>query len=220
VAAIDKLQKDFEAFESFLISKGGKLFYEIHPEIQRSVDSSARRDTQEASNSYGFEVYFKFFAPDMSSYRHEGCEALFESAWNEDLQAIKTMTLARWGSRRRSHAIINRSKSYQLHVTVCSRCFRGHLNVAKADLEIARAQYDLEKRGSSSYRVFLGNGHSGDDDDEDCSDDEVPMSTGDKNGHHLHVQRRLIHRRVRIYHPASGNFPSTNLRQQSKSWRS
>lgn len=182
--AIGQLIKDFEALEATILSKGGKTFGELYPEIASRFNPRRWHHTAPKD----FEISFKFCAPDLSDYRQQGYERLFEAAWNGDLVAVKRMTLARWGpSEDRMPLQIATTDANSISPFAIA-VFRGHLDLAKIILEIALAQYEPEEKPNVSYRVSLFESHASEDTDDSGNEDEMESS----NTYKVRVRSELV----------------------------
>ncbi|KOC16985.1 ankyrin repeat protein [Aspergillus flavus AF70] len=153
---IRDLVEQFEKLETVLSEKGAKTFKELFPDLQQPDDedesSSPNRDCDDP-----FELEFTFNISDLTDEKKDGYIKLFEAAWNGDLDTIRSLTLAMWGEG-------NEQPPLQIAITDSNRLspfsiasLRGHLDVAKAILEIVQAQYKKEE-------------HSGHERFEMCSD--------------------------------------------------
>jgi hypothetical protein len=104
----------------------------------------------------------------LTSYR-------FEAAWSGDIGTIKSLTLGFWGpDNDRIPLQITTEDTHQL-TPFAIAVLRGHLDVAKAIMEIARAQYQpKETKGQKRFRM-----RSVDDDDYDSDGNSIADSEED-----------------------------------------
>ncbi|PGH19662.1 hypothetical protein AJ80_03817 [Polytolypa hystricis UAMH7299] len=153
---IDKLHKDLEAVRDILKEKGAKTFAELHPTLALVPPHD---------EPFSFEIGFKFSSHYQSETARDGYLRLFQAAWENDVETIKSLTLAPWDP----------SEHVPLHVAVWDEnsftpfsiaIYRGHVETAKLILEIADAQY---KPTPQMKRVHA------DIDDSDVSDDDSSM---------------------------------------------
>lgn len=187
---IERLRSDFEALEATIVFKGGKTFAELHPDISSPDNSATFRRKQLVTTPKEFEIKFTFHYPDLQSYRQEGYEALFEAAWAGDLNTIKTLTLARWGPDQDRMPLQIAVTDGDNMSTFALAVYRGHMDVAKAILEIAMAQYAPGKRPNTSYRVSLGS--NDEDEDDDDTDEEVSSAGDDEDGYKVGIRSHLV----------------------------
>ncbi|KAI3401594.1 hypothetical protein diail_10195, partial [Diaporthe ilicicola] len=100
----------------------------------------------------------------------------FEAAWSGDLDKIKALTLVSWDSQ-------NNEPPLQIAVTDRSNnpfslaYMRGHLDVAKAILDIAQAQYVPEEKRATRYRMQTSEEDDAEDAD-DLTDEDEPRIYG------------------------------------------
>ncbi|KAE8369865.1 ankyrin repeat-containing domain protein [Aspergillus caelatus] len=163
--AIRDLVEQFEKLETALSEKGAKTFKELFPDFKAPDDedgsSSPNRDCDDP-----FELEFTFNISDLTDEKKDGYIKLFEAAWRGDLDTIKSLTLAMWGEG-------NQQPPLRMAITDSNRlspfsiaALRGHLDVAKAILDIVQAQYK-EEEPSGHERFEIGS---------DCSDEDMQDS--------------------------------------------
>ncbi|ROV99873.1 hypothetical protein VMCG_06284 [Cytospora schulzeri] len=172
---IDAAIATFEEVERTIVERGGKTFAELHPDFANRDTDNGRNRYQPSIESPEFSYEFDFYpASDITTQkRKEKYIELFEAAWSGDLDKIKSLTLVSWDPENNEpplHVSLGDSKD-----TLFSLAYkRGHLNVAKAILEIAQAQYAPEEKPLARYRMQTDE-ETEDSDVDDGGDDDEPM---------------------------------------------
>ncbi|KAH8799706.1 hypothetical protein F5884DRAFT_114530 [Xylogone sp. PMI_703] len=166
--AILKLREQLESLEEFLLSAGAKTFKELHPDKivppgNPPYGSSRLLPTANApAQVWAGVTQSTFQIPAMTVEKFKGYSKLFEAAWNNDLETIKSLTLAQWmpepfeGLRSSFWGLVpaaagaeqtleppleiairdgNNFSPYSIAV------LRGHYDLAKKIVEIAWTQY-------------------------------------------------------------------------------
>lgn len=176
-AAIDEAVSKFEEIKQLIISSGGKTFTELHPTSgdSRMPQQSSWQPIQEA---LGFWYSFQCFgASDITEKRRDKYIELFEAAWSGDLEKIKALTLVSWDPENNEPplqiAVNDRSNS-----PFSLAYMRGHLDVAKAILEIAQAQYVPKEKPVTRYRMQSSEDEDEEDSDASMDDDDEPRIFG------------------------------------------
>jgi ankyrin repeat protein len=160
------LISEFEALETHLLNNGAKKFAELHPGIGTSNAATSRnryRYTPTARKP--FEVQFSFNVPGAPEKDTPPYLQLFQAAWEGDLATIRNLTMQPRdsGSRSLKITVSDQFQSSPFFIAIV----RGHMEVAKAILEIAQIQY-LPKTQDLSYTLADDNASE----DSDGSDDE------------------------------------------------
>ncbi|KAH6682113.1 hypothetical protein F5X68DRAFT_233828 [Plectosphaerella plurivora] len=179
-AAINEIIEGFEKLEKAVLDKGGKSFYEIHPEINKpdrrydnntvdSVDSNV----EEAAPVYHFDIVFKNVT-DVTHIRKPAYLKLFEAAWSGDLKTIESLTLAAWGEKQEEPPLKMDVQDMNANSPFSLAFLRGHHDVAKAIIEIVKAQYSPVEKADERFKMEAGRDEDDDEsyDSEDDSDDE------------------------------------------------
>jgi ankyrin repeat protein len=168
-AAIAKLIQELEKAEDALIAAGAKTFAELHPEIPKCQERQGYQYTPHEPTPYKTEI--NFMIPDLNDTKHERYAKLFEAAWNNDLETVKSMTLAPWSSAE------GQPLSPPLKVAVLDgngfspfsiATLRGHYGLAKKIVEICATQYHKDDGLSTRQRWNMRTEAS----DDEYSDDE------------------------------------------------
>lgn len=176
-AAIDAAIAKLGEIRETLVASGGKTFVKLHPDrgqSRRQLHNMWQPPKEVLEFSYDFQF---FGVSDVTEKRREKYIELFEAAWSGDLDKIKALTLVSWDPENNEPplqiAVNDRSNS-----PFSLAYMRGHLDVAKAILEIAQAQYVPEEKPMTRYRMHAS--EEEDEEDEDCStsDDDEPRIYG------------------------------------------
>jgi hypothetical protein len=171
--AISKMIKELESAEKTLIEAGGKTFAEIYPDIPQPEES--KQQVYPEPKPAFYETKLRFRVPDLNDTKKEGYIKLFEAAWNNDLETIKSLTLGKWSSED------NMPLNSPLKIAVQDgngfspfsiAVLRGHRKLARTIVEICATQYHKDD-GLSAKQRFRTTSDSDDDDDED-SENEHP----------------------------------------------
>lgn len=164
-SAAKSLLAEFEALESHLVERGAKRFVEIHPDIKLQENQSHQYHNREPEppKPWGPRITFKL--PDLTDERRDGYLKLFEACWEGNMTTVKELTLAVWDNKQSPLKIAVQDFSGFSPFSIA--ILRRHVDIARAVLEIAHAQYaPTETPGHMKHTV-----HSKDDDD-DMSDED------------------------------------------------
>lgn len=143
--AITKLIGELEKTEEALIRVGAKRFYEMHPEVPKNL-SGNNRYRYTPPEPLPYETAIQFVTPDLNEVKRQGYISLFEAAWNNDLEKIKSLTLAPWPSpplplQTPLKVAIRDLKGFSpFSIAV----LRGHYELAKKIVEICITQYHTD----------------------------------------------------------------------------
>lgn len=175
-AAVDGAVSKLEEIKQVLVSSGGKTFDELYPNRNHSRRHEINR-WQPPKENFEFSYDFQFFGvPDVTEKRRAKYIELFEAAWTGDLDRIKALTLVSWDPENNEPplqvAVNDRSNS-----PFSLAYMRGHLDVAKAILEIAQAQYVAEETPVTRFRMQTSE-EDEEDEDESSNDDDEPRIYG------------------------------------------
>lgn len=99
-----------------------------------------------------------------------------EAAWAGDLEKIKQLSLQAWGPEQHQAPLKIAVSDNKGNTPFSIAVLRGHYDVAKALLEIVKAQWSPPKKDKVRFRM-----DTGDDDDEEYSEDSDD-SDGSQNG--------------------------------------
>ncbi|EWY93871.1 hypothetical protein FOYG_06841 [Fusarium oxysporum NRRL 32931] len=186
--AIKELSAGFKALEEELISRGGKTFDELHPDIKTNLrnnaSSTSSRIKDEKKAIKPFEFHFSFNNDrDMTEKRRDGYIELMEAAWAGDIEKVKELSLQAWGAEK-DQPPLKIAVSDNMGNTPFSVAFlRGHHDLARALLEIVKAQWSPPKKDKVRFRMEAGNEdeeYESDSDDSDNSSENEPRIVSEK----------------------------------------
>ncbi|KAI0394719.1 ankyrin repeat protein [Xylariaceae sp. FL0594] len=166
-AAIADLITQLEKVEKALLERSAKTFAELHPNFKSDKQSNwdGGKDDELPSAEYKKEFGFTGLK-DLTEERKAAYIELFEAAWADDLEKIKSLTLAPWGPEGNQPPLAIAVSDMNQNSPFSLAFLKGHFNTAKAILEIAQAQWSPAEEEKARFRLTNG----GDDDDEnDCS---------------------------------------------------
>ncbi|KAI9646276.1 hypothetical protein NHQ30_005717 [Ciborinia camelliae] len=164
--AIQEAIQDLEQAEQVLIAAGAKSFTELYPDTRspRKHQNDSRDHDHTQLWTPRYETNFTFQVPDLNAGKIHGYFKLFEAAWNNDLDAIKSLTLSPWEHESVKYA--------PLKIAVCDQnqfmpfsiaVLRGHYDLARRIIEICLAQYhntDVEDSKKGRHRWGITSGGS------------------------------------------------------------
>lgn len=176
-AAIDAAIAELEEIKKVLVSSGGKRFARLHPDRDQSHRQLHNR-WQPPKEILEFSHNFYFYGvSDVTEKRREKYIELFEAAWSGDLDKIKALTLVSWDPENNEPPLQIAVKDWS-NSPFSLAYTRGHLDVAKAILEIAQAQYVPEEKPMTRYRMQTGEEEDDEDEDDSMSVDDEPRIHG------------------------------------------
>ncbi|THV45654.1 hypothetical protein BGAL_0464g00050 [Botrytis galanthina] len=172
--AVKEAIRDLEQAEKLLIAAGAKSFTDLYPDIPESPkpqDSSWHHDRRHKVAPEPYKTRFTFNVPDLNDGKRQGYFMLFEAAWNNDLDAIKSLTLHPWKHDNVEYpplriAVRDGNEFMPFSIAV----LRGHYDLARRIVEICLAQYhnaddEDDKKGRQRWGIMTS-----DDDDDDSGD--------------------------------------------------
>ena len=173
-AAIDKLTTELEQLEASLLAAGAKTFKELYPEIPEPQQNSHNNNPYKQPGPAPYTTdLFKFQVPDLNQVKKTGYLKIFGAAWNDDLETLKSLTLAPWEHQAGEPlaaplqiAVQDGNGFSPFSIAV----FRGHYKLAHQIIGIASAQLDITDESRSHQRWTLNSGDS--DDDSDGNEDD------------------------------------------------
>ncbi|TPX15381.1 uncharacterized protein E0L32_004361 [Thyridium curvatum] len=160
--AIAEAIADLEKIEKMILEKGGKHYDDLYPDFKNKKAASSTTDSDKTTTHYNFKVTFSG-AIDVTEARRLAYIELFEAAWRGDLGKIKELTLGAWGVDDSEPPLKIAVKDNKNNNPFSLAFLRGHYDVARAILEIAKAQYVPEDEKKERFRLKRN-------DDYDCSD--------------------------------------------------
>ncbi|KAK5014320.1 hypothetical protein LTR39_003212, partial [Cryomyces antarcticus] len=117
---------------------------------------TAREALRGAKEPKPFEVEFSFGIPNLTDARRDAYLALYEAAWTGDLEGVKDFTLAIWGPSNDESPLKIAVQDSGSQSPYSIAIIRGHLDLAKAILEIAQAQYAPQEAGKEVFNMRSG----------------------------------------------------------------
>ncbi|KAL1998839.1 hypothetical protein VTN02DRAFT_5497 [Thermoascus thermophilus] len=151
-AAVEALRRDFEELEAALRAKQAKTFVELFPEAVEPREQQPYR--HHPWKPKPFRISHTFRVPDLTEVRREGYMELFEAAWRGDLTTIKSLTLSMWGPDKDQTPLQMSVRDQGSFSPFAVAVLRGHLDVARAILDIVRIQYrPKEPKGRARYNM-------------------------------------------------------------------
>lgn len=170
--AVAKLTIEFEKAEELLIKMGGKTFREMYPESAKL--SRRLSHTCEPPAAVPYDTSLTFTVPELNDIKRAGYIRLFNAAWENDLEAIKSLTLGPWQSDDPSAqaplqvAVTDGNGFSPFSIAV----LRGHRELARKIIEICMTQYHKDDGVCSRHRWTTRKTRSDDDDMSVDYDDE------------------------------------------------
>ncbi|KAF7930900.1 hypothetical protein EAE99_004150 [Botrytis elliptica] len=173
--AVKEAIKDLEQAEKLLIEAGAKSFTDLYPDIPQPPNrkgSSWRHDHRHKVAPEPYKTHFTFHVPDLNDGKRQGYFMLFEAAWNNDLEAIKNLTLQPWKHDNVEYpplriAVRDGNEFMPFSIAV----LRGNYDLARRIVEICLAQYhnaddEDDKKGRQRWGIMTSDDDDDDDDDE------------------------------------------------------
>lgn len=177
--AIAKLVQELEHTEKVLIDAGAKSFVELHPQVPKHQAQNRYGNTYTPPPVPPYETNITFRTADLNNNTRQGYIDMFEAAWVNDLEKIKSLTLAPWETRKTGRqaplkiGIEDRNGFTPFSIAV----LRGHYDLAKKIVEICAAQYHKEDGLNSRKRWTLktssDNGYDEEDSDYDSDNHQA-----------------------------------------------
>jgi ankyrin repeat protein len=165
---VKSLLAELEVLEADIQARGGKTFTELHPDLK--LQEHVQRDHNRKQKSpEPWTPTLAFQLPDVTEERKVGYLRLFEACWHGDLTTIKGLTLAIWDQNQRPLQIAVRDYNQLSPFSIA--VMRNHFDVARAILEIARAQYAPEEDSRTSKHSLQPMDQDQDQDDVSETDD-------------------------------------------------
>lgn len=197
--AISKLIQELEHAEQALIDAGAKTFEEMHPDIPKYQGNSHYRHDYTPVDPPPYNTNISFRTPDLNEIKRHGYISLFEAAWTNDLEKIKSLTLAQWESSPSvmqtplKVAIEDQNGFSPFSIAV----LHGNYELARKIVEICATQYHKDDGISSRKRWTMRTGS-----DDGYSEDD---SEYDGDGYEVHEHLPIFSELV------SDNFTIDNL---------
>lgn len=153
--ALKQLIKGFKEVEAEIVRRGGKTFKELYPDIKCTEYDRNFPHGRYRPELHPFELKFDFRRGDLTPAKREQYCELFQAAWDGDLATIKKLTLAPLGPDQKQPplqiATMDSNNASPFSIAI----LRGHVDIAKAILEIAKAQYEPEEENELAKRYSI-----------------------------------------------------------------
>jgi ankyrin repeat protein len=174
-AAIDKLTRELQQLEASLIAAGAKTFKQLYPNIPEPQENRNNNNRYEQPKPTPYATELSFQVPDLNPIKKKGYVRLFEAAWNDDLETLKSLTLVPWEHEAGKPlatplqiAVKDGSGFSPFSIAV----LRGHEDLASKIIGIASAQLGDGDERKPRQRWTLNPGDSNaegysDEDDDD-----------------------------------------------------
>ncbi|KAG0652383.1 Ankyrin-3 [Hyphodiscus hymeniophilus] len=170
---IMKLIQELESTEEALLAAGAKTFAQLHPGLPERQDRTFhKRDVPHDPWRYATRLIFQ--VPDLNDTKRVGYHILFEAAWCNDFDTIKSLTLAPW----EPPSTDIKAQVPPLKIAVRDgngfspfsiAVLRGHQDLARKIIDICITQYHKEDGLTSRQRWNI---LPSDSDDEESDDGE------------------------------------------------
>jgi len=93
--AVKRLIQELESAENALLAAGAKTFADLHPN-QPKQQQNTFNNQYNPNDPLPYETKLTFQVPDLNDTKRLGYHVLFEAAWSNDIDTIKSLTLASW----------------------------------------------------------------------------------------------------------------------------
>ena len=202
---IKQLIKGFKEAEADVVRSGGKTFKELHPDIncRSNQDRNQYNHRHFRRQPIKFEVCFNFSQGYLTPEKRAVYCRLFQAAWDGDLAMIKKLTLMPLSEDKSQPPLQIATHDDRGMSPFSIAVLRGHLNIAKAILEIARAQYEPEGEVKRERYSIVNHQELS-----DYSDDDGSVASDD-NG--IQVYREIVDDQFTIE-----NIGEVSLKVQSR----
>ncbi|KAF3909580.1 hypothetical protein AA313_de0205684 [Arthrobotrys entomopaga] len=188
------LEKRYTKLEKWMISKGGKSYKEVQPEIWKkmmkthpnpevaefSEEDEAEEEPEQKPNGEEdtFKIKFTFKDANRDEKVASAYQELFKAVWNGDEEAVKKYTTTAWDENKTPLLITTKN---QLEYTLFAiAAYRKHstefLNLI---LSIATAQQHQEEVQEKRYNPYYENSEEYDEDYESDEDAELRVEEVD-----------------------------------------
>ena len=195
--AITKLIQEFESAEKALFAAGAKTFIELHPDLPRQPENNYQNHYK-PMEPLPYETRLSFQVPDLNENKRIGYHILFEAAWNNDIDTIKSLSLAPWESPTSDGTFVGstelKTQIPPLKIAVKDgngfspfsiAVLRGHRDLARKIIDICITQYHKDDGLTSRQRWNM---LSSDSDNEESGDGRSPS-------YFLGISQRQVHGR-------------------------
>ncbi|KAL0936521.1 ankyrin repeat protein [Colletotrichum truncatum] len=171
LAAIKEVIAALEEVEKSILSKGGKTFQELYPDIKPPENYSRSTTPPEEKKPVPYEHIISFRGvTDVTETSKAAYLDLFEAAWTGNIDKIKALTLQAWGKDQDEPPLKIAVSDHTDNTPFSLAFLRGHFEVALAILEIVMAQYSPEEKETTRYKLDTG---GSDEEDEDSYESDA-----------------------------------------------
>ncbi|RMZ85696.1 hypothetical protein DV736_g6555, partial [Chaetothyriales sp. CBS 134916] len=167
--------KALRVLETKILSKGGKTFYELHPDAQ-TVQKRNYRTTYSAIDESSYKTKFSFTDPGLDNKKKEAYLSLFEAAFTGNIETVKNLCL------KAKKPLLVGTQDLAGFSPFALSVLRGHYHLAAAILDIATIQFQPSK-DEAKYRYCLRNPEA--DESEDDSEYDSDASGEDSEAPQL-----------------------------------
>ncbi|KAI1415647.1 ankyrin [Hypoxylon sp. FL1857] len=140
-----------ERVEKALEARGAKTFNQMYPDVRDPPQPNSSSENGPPS-PYSLEFGFSNVI-DITPARKAAYIKLFEAAWNGDLAAIKSFTLAAWDGDKQEPPLKVAVSDNKSNNPFSLAFLRGHYETAEAILEIAQAQWAPKSEQTTRFTM-------------------------------------------------------------------
>lgn len=175
--AIAKLIQELASAEKALLEAGAKTFAEMHPNVLKRLGNNYHSHFT-PNEPLPYETKMTFQVPDLNDTKKTGYLILFEAAWHNDIETIKSMTLAPWELPTDGGSTEPKIRNPPLKIAVKDgngfspfsiAVLRGYQDLARKIIDICITQYHKDDGLTSRQRWNM---LPSDSDDEEPDDGE------------------------------------------------
>lgn len=173
--AINKLTRELERLENSLIAAGAKTFKQLHPDFSQQQENRQHNNQYEKPKPTPYTTELNFQVPDLNPIKKIGYTRLFEAAWNNNLETLKSLTLAPWENEVGKPLVMPLKiavKDGNGFTPFSIAVLRGHYDLARKIIGIATAQLGEGDDSKPRQRWTLNAGESDDEGYSDGGDDD------------------------------------------------
>ncbi|KAI0970115.1 ankyrin repeat protein [Xylaria arbuscula] len=170
--AIQDVVSQLEKVEAALLEKGAKTFKEKYPNTETPQQSNENEVKSTPQFDYSFKLSF-IGIKDLTPDREIAYTRLFEAAWTSDIETIKSLTLSPWGTLEKEPPLQIAVSDLEGNTPFSLALLKGHLETAKAVLEIIQAQWSQTEEEKARFKMSKP-------EDEESYDESGPEDSGDE----------------------------------------
>ncbi|KAI1288909.1 ankyrin repeat protein [Xylaria venustula] len=170
--AIQDVISQLKKVQAALLEKGAKTFKEKYPDIETPQQFNGNKVPGMPQVDYSFNVSFMGIK-DLTPVRQIAYMRLFEAAWTGDIETIKSLTLSPWGINEKEPPLQIAVSDQENNNPFSLALLKGHLETAKAILEITQAQWSPTEEEKARFKMSKP-------EDEDSHDESGAEDSGDE----------------------------------------